>query len=403
MLRWTAVVLISLAVVINYIDRQALSVLSPTILKEFGLNASQYGWVVFWFSMAYMTGAPLAGRVLDRIGVRFGLALAVASWSAVAGAHMFATGFFSLCALRVALGLTEAAIFPAGIKGASRILPVTERATGLGIVFAGSATGASLAPLLVVPLSTALDWRWTFLIMGGIGFVWILPWWWLTARTGTESLRPDSAAAGHAAQTIGALWKSPKLWAFLAGVFLVALPIGFGFFWLSLFLVKGRGLTLIEASKLQWIPYFASHTGTIGLGWLSGWLIGRGWPVLAARRKIILAASVLPLGQFVIPVTDNIGIVIAALTLAGVTHGGLYTLYYAYITDNFPPQQAGLLTGLGTMAYSLCASISGPLIGRIIDHYSWTPVILACAVSPAIGAVIWWWLGARRPLTHETQ
>lgn len=403
MRRWSIVVLLALAVVINYVDRQTLSVLGPTLLKVFHLSSTQYGWIVFWFSLAYMTGAPLTGRFLDRVGVRTGLALAVTAWSLVAAAHMAAAGFLSLCVLRVALGLSEAAIFPAGIKGASRVLPLTERATGQGMIFAGSSTGAALAPLIVVPLALHYGWRLAFLITGLAGFIWLAVWWSITRFHGVGDLGPESP---HETAPVPAsdrfLWRDPRLWAFLVGVFCVALPIAFSFFWLSLYMVKARGMTLVQFGHLAWIPYISSQLGNIGLGWFSGRLIHNGWSVIAARRNVILWASLLAFGQPFIPFIGENWIVLLLFSLAGITNGGLYTLYYAYITDHFPARRTGLLTGLGTMAYSACATFSGPVIGWTVDHFSYTPVLIACGLSPLTGALVWYALGARE-FTAETQ
>src|SRR5437773_2875662 len=290
--RWWICGLLFLATTINYLDRQALSMLKPLLEKQLSWSEADYGWMGFAFTAAYAIGFFFAGRVVDVLGVRKGFALGVLIWSIALMSHSLATGVIGFGVARFALGLGEATNFPACIKTVARWFPQSERALATGIFNSGSNVVIMIAPA-VFYIAKYWHWQAAFIVTGSLGLLWVLLW--LTnyrepevhPRVSTDELayiehgRGEQGAARRLHWT--AILRHKEAWPFLLGKFLTDPVWWFYLFWLPSYLKDARGLTLEGTLVFVLIPYIAADVGSIAGGWISSRLIQRGYPIGTAR------------------------------------------------------------------------------------------------------------------------
>ncbi len=323
--RWVICGLLFGAATVNYIDRQVIGILKPTLVKEFGWADERiYAAVVFSFQLAYAIGLVLAGRVMDRIGTRLGFAWAVILWSVAAVAHAAADRFPGLrlpslnldassglmvvtlsgaaagfALARFALGLGEAGNFPAAIKTVAEWFPAQERALATGIFNSGTNVGALVTPLVVPWITLQWGWRWAFIATGLTGLLWVGAWWTLYRapdrhpRLGAAERAYIRGRAGDSAVPIPwrSLWPHRQTWAFTLGKFLTD-PIWWLYlFWVPDFLNRNHGLDLKSMGLPLVVIYLVADVGSIGGGWLSSALLARGWSVNAARKTALRSTS----------------------------------------------------------------------------------------------------------------
>src|SRR6266852_2592691 len=281
-LRWYICGLLFFATTINYLDRQAMGVLNPILKKEIGWDDASYGWINFAFQLAYAIMFGVAGRLLDKFGVRLGMIWAVIVWSFAAISHAFARSALGFSISRFALGLGEAANFPACIKAVAEWYPKRERALATGIFNAGSNVGMMLSPLIVW-LATVWHWQAAFLVTGATGFLWVILWArYYRAPEVHPSLSSEErqiilsdndppAAAVRIPWT--SLLRYRQAWAFLLGKMMTDPVWWFYLAWLPTYLVKERGISPQMAALVLLYPYLAADIGSIGGGWLSGFLM----------------------------------------------------------------------------------------------------------------------------------
>src|SRR5215212_1577901 len=285
--RWTICALLFAATTINYIDRQVLGILAPTLQGELGWTESQYGDIVSWFSFAYAFGFLGMGRLLDRFGVRRGFSFAIVAWSLAAMAHAWArtAGAFSLA--RGALGLGESGNFPAAIKTTAEWFPRRERAFATGIFNAGSNVGAVVAPMLVPFITLRWGWRWAFIATGAFGFVWLLAWLAFyrspekhprVSRAELAYIRSDPAEATEHVPWLSLL-RYRQTWAFFLAKGLTDPIWWFYLYWLPKFLDANWGVKLAGVAAPLIVIYAVADVGSVGGGWFSSALIKRGWTV----------------------------------------------------------------------------------------------------------------------------
>ena len=319
-LRWWIVSLVFLAAVLNYVDRQALSALAPTIQADLEMDDRDYANVVNVFLLAYTFAYLVSGRLVDRLGTRAGMALFVVWWSVANMLTAGSQGVRSLGATRFLLGLGEAGIWPAASKVVSEWFSPRERALAIGFYTMGSTVGATLAPLLVIPLAGAVGgegWRVAFLITGFVGFLWLVPW--LLLNRGQEDEK--GGAAEGVAPSLGKAWSWGELvafrplWLLLAGRLLTD-PVWYFFqFWFAKYLGSARGLDQ-ESLSVTGFVFAAAAVGSLAGGWLSGHLVKRGMRPVAARLRVMLGcACLMPLA----PLIAAAGGLPLALVLAGCT------------------------------------------------------------------------------------
>jgi ACS family hexuronate transporter-like MFS transporter len=326
-LRWLIIGLVFLATLINYIDRLTVSVLAPLITKDLNLTNTEFGGIATWFLFAYTISQSLSGKLYDRVGIKRGFSISIVVWSLAAMAHRFATGIGNLSAFRFVLGLGEAGNWPGAAKTVAVWFPARQRALGMAIFNSGAAIGSIVAPPLIVGLTAYFGhWQQTFVVTGVLGFLWLGLWWlvydtpekhkWLTAaeyavitedevepgsrkRSADLSGSSSSLPAAEPETRVGwfSLLRYRQTWAIVIGRFLVD-PVWWLYItWLPLYLSNVHGFDLKQIGLFAWVPYVAADAGSLFGGWLSGFLIGRGWSVNKARKAVIVfAAALMPAG-----------------------------------------------------------------------------------------------------------
>jgi ACS family hexuronate transporter-like MFS transporter len=375
--RFWILTLIFTVAVINYIDRQAFSVASPVIQKEFGMPPVEYGRVVFSFLLAYAIAQPLAGRLLDRFGTVAGFSGAVLWWSLACAAHAFAGGVWSFGAYRFLLGFGEGALIPACIKTVSEWLPRNDRAFGIGIMNAGISIGGMIATPLIGGLTIQYGWRVMFLVTGSLGLIWLAAW--LLFMRGKQPV----AEPGDSLKTsIG--WKQLLARREILGLILsrvISDPAWYFYlFWLPPYLAQERGFDLRRISYFGWIPFAMSTFGALLSGWASQRMLGSGWSIDRTRKTILLGAAVfMPTGILVGFVPDAYQ-ALALISLVTFLIQVWATSLFAIPSDLYPASQVGSVVGLAAATGSVSAMLFQLLVGEVVQRFSYTPIFAAVAL-----------------------
>lgn len=396
--RWVICALLFFATTINYIDRQVISVLKPTLQDEIGWTEIDYGWIVFAFSGAYAIGLLLSGRLMDKLGTRVGFAIAVVIWSIAAMLPAVARTVTQFIAFRFMLGLGEAANFPASIKTVAEWFPKRERAFATGLFNAGSNVGALLTPIIVPIITVTMGWQWAFVVTGALGVFWLVLWWSFYRRPEEHPRLSEAELAYIKSDPPESTTPVPWLrlfphrptWAFAVGKFLTDPVWWIYIFWLPDFLHKQHGLSLTQYGPPLVVIYLLADVGSIGGGWLSSTLIKRGWTINRARKTAMLVC-----GLCVVPIvfasqTSSLTVAVLLIGLAAAAHQGWSANMYTLVSDTFPRRAVGSVVGIGGMA----GAIGGMLIARVISELlersgSYVPVfaIASSAYLVALGVV----------------
>lgn len=370
--RWIVCALLLFATTINYIDRQVLGILAPTLQKEIGWNEVQYGYIVTAFQAAYAVGLLLVGRVLDVIGTKLGFAAAIVFWSISAMAHALARTPFGFGVARFGLGLGEAGNFPAAIKTVAEWFPKRERAFATGIFNSGSNVGAIIAPAIVPWIALTWHWQAAFVITGALGFLWLALWLWLYQppekhkRLGAEELAYIRSDPEEATTPIPWLRLATvrQTWAFSLGKFLTDPIWWFYLYWIPKFLNEKHGLTLGKLGPPLIAIYLVADVGSIGGGWLSSFFIKRGWSINAARKTAMLACALCVVPIVFASEVTNVWSAVALISLAAAAHQGWSANLFTTASDMFPRRAVGSVVGMGGMA----GAIGGMLIATGTGH-----------------------------------
>jgi ACS family hexuronate transporter-like MFS transporter len=387
--RWTVVALLFAATTINYVDRQVLGILAPTLSRELHWSETAYGDVVSWFSFAYALGFLVAGRALDRIGVKRGLGAAVVTWSIASMAHALvrtATGF---SIARAALGVGESAIFPGSIKSVAEWFPKRERALAAGLFNAGTNTGAIVAPLIVPPLALRWGWRWAFIVTGALGFLWLAFWIPLygspdrhpkLSRDELALIRSDPPDPPMPSTRWTSLLGYRQTWAFAVGKLLADPVWWFYLYWLPKFLDAKYGIKLSGIALPLITVYLTADIGSIGGGWLSSMLIKRGWSVNRARKTAMLAMALLILPTMLAGRANSAWLAIAIVAVAAAAHQAWSANVYTLASDMFPRSAVGSVVGIGAFAGAMGGVFFQRGVGRLLDANggNYAPIFVVC-------------------------
>jgi ACS family hexuronate transporter-like MFS transporter len=389
--RWTICGLLFLAATINYIDRQVIGILKPTLQAQFGWTEIDYGDIVFAFQMAYAIGYLFAGRVMDLLGIKRGFALALTIWSLAAmgaaavprfgPAAALLLGAFGLTytasvagfiVVRFVLGLGESGNFPAAIKTVAEWFPQRERAFATGLFNAGTNIGAVITPMTVPFITARFGWAWAFVLTGMFGFAWLVAWLTIYEKPDRHPRLKAPERAFICSDPVAPETHMPWLslmgyrqtWSFAAAKFLTD-PIWWMYlFWLPDFFSRNYGLSLLELGPPIIVIYVIADVGSVGGGWLSSTLIRRGWSVNAARKTAMLACAlaVVPI-VFAANVQSMWGAV-ALISLATAAHQGWSANLFTFASDMFPRQAVGSVVGLGGFA----GAVGGMLIAKVTGY-----------------------------------
>jgi len=405
--RWWVLTLLFAITVINFVDRQALSVLAPIIRDTFHLSNTQYGTIVSWFQFGMVVGEFPMGLLMDRIGVRLGLGLAVLWWSVGNALHAVAGSVWQFRLFRFWLGTGECANYSGGNKVVAQWFPVKERALAVGVFNSASMAGSFLAPFLVIPVAQRYGWRMGFLVPSGLGLLWVVAWWWTyrqprqhpTISAAEVSYIQEGQGDADVAPRTRDLLRLRQTWGLMICRFWVGPVVQFYIYWLPNYLRDVRGLSVPGASYLSAITFLFGDIGSVAGGVVAGLLIARGLGVRGARRATLLGGAALCLVGFAVPLLVNIPLAIAAISIVLLGHTFLSANMFAAVSDVFPNAAVARVTGLTGVASGLSGIFFPWLTGIIVDRVSYTPVFFMAALMPLLGVgVAFWALGDFRRL-----
>jgi len=374
--RWLVCLLLFLAATVNYVDRNSLSVLKTTLQQALGWNDADYGWVTFGFTAAYALVPVLAGRMVDRLGVKRALALGVTLWSLACIGHGLVRTVLAFAVMRFLLGSAESVNFPAAVKAIGQWFPQKERTFATGLFNSGTNVGVMLS-FGVVWLATLFGWPWAFIATGAIGLLWLGLWGAFytspddSRRLGAAELRyirADQPPPGEREQVHWIrLLRCREVWPYLLAKFLTDPVWWFYLFWLPSYLERERGLNPLNSALVLIIIYTGATVGSVSGGWLSGWLMGRGWRVGPARRMaMLIPAAFMPLA-IAAYYTHSIALCLALITLATGLHQAWSATVLTMPTDLFPDRVAGAVAGLGTTAGGIGGMFLTLLVGAVVQ------------------------------------
>jgi ACS family hexuronate transporter-like MFS transporter len=371
---WILCGLMFAATALSFLDRQVLSVLAPKITAEFGMTNVVYSRVVFAFALSYTVMFSLGGRMMDAIGTRLGLGIAVLVWSVASGFHALAGGPVGLATARFFLGVGEGACFPAVTKGAVEWIPLEQRALAVGLANGGSAFGAVLAPPLTVWLVGNFGWRAAFLCTAVLGALWLVAWF----SVGQPAAPPRPAV--RQAVGFGALLARPEVRRLLLARFFFDPVFFFYMFWIPQYLSRERGMSLAAIGSLTWIPFFALGITNITAGSFSDALVARGWTPRRARMTLMLGAALLTPASGLAALAETPALAIGLMSILMLAHGVWIANFITLIGDTVASEEVGTAVGLTGTCGGIAGMISNLVVGTVVDHYSFTPVFLASAV-----------------------
>jgi len=412
-LRWYIAGLLCLSTIINYIDRQTLSVLAPHFKSEYGWTNADFAWIVIAFRVAYGGGQMFSGRLLDRIGTRAGLSLTVACYSAIAALTALATGLRSFAAFRFLLGAAESANWPGATKAVAEWFPRRESGWAVALFDSGSSIGGAIAPALVLAIFHLTgSWRPAFVVTGALGFVWV-GLFRATYRSPEEHPRlsaaeralilsgrasgagsdarptPSRDGAANAAAPSGLPYKTilrlPQTWGIVIGKALTD-PVWFFITdWFAIYLVS-RGFRLEDSLLAFWVPFLAADLGNFFGGGCSSALIKRGWPVGSAR-KLVIGASAAAM-TLLVPAayaTSLVGLT-ACLATATFAYAALSTMILNLPADIYPSDSVASVSGLSGTGAGVGTVLATYLTGMVADRYSFRPVLIVASAIPIVAA-----------------
>ncbi|MDX2153174.1 MAG: MFS transporter [Bryobacteraceae bacterium] len=365
---------------LSYLDRQALAVLSPSILAETHMTAEAYGRVVAGFSVAYMLGNPIWGSLLDRFGLRLGMTAAVALWTVASAAHAGMADFAGFVLCRTLLGFGEGATFPGGLRAAMDSLPPNRTARGIALAYSGGSLGAILTPLLVVPVAAAWGWRAAFLVTGVLGAAWIAGW--------LRLARPPYLPQKDSPRAARFTWPDPRerrFWSLVASYSLGAAALGPILYLAPLYLGRVHGLSQSELGRVLWIPPLGWEVGYFFWGWVTDrFAPGRPRPVWLF---VLLAALALPFAAT--PSVPSPAGVLALMWLAMFAASGFVVASLRSAAVLYPREQTSLVAGIGAGSWSALVAVLLPVLGRWFDDARFADTFVLLAVLPAAGTTAW--------------
>lgn len=389
--RWGIATMLFFVSALNYLDRQVLSVLAPTIQEELGLSDMDYSYITSAFLLSYTIMYAISGTIIDRLGTRKGFFWFVGGWSIANVLHGFAKTVMQFSIFRFFLGAAESANFPAGVKAASEWFPVKERALAIGLLNAGSSAGAALAVPMVSFIAITFNWQMAFVITGLLGAVWMFFWWrhyYIPSqhpRISPEELalieedkEPENGTNNNG-YSFWQLLKIRQAWGCYIARILIDPCTYFLIFWIPKYLQEEQGLSLGELGYFAWIPYVALALGTVSGGIIPRSLINKGWTLDRSRKTTMLAASLLvPLFCFLLFNTTHVAI--AILAIAGVMFGHGLWGNITIPAEVFPKRVHATLTGIGGTLGGVTAIGVQFMVGWTVQNLSYKPIFIAVGI-----------------------
>ncbi len=406
-LRWWIGGLLFASTVINYLDRQTLSLLAPYLKLEYHWSNSDYANIAIAFRVAYSIGQTIFGRLMDRVGTRRGLTLTVIGYSLVSMLTSLARGFYSFATFRFLLGAGESANWPAATKAVSEWFPKRERALATALFDSGSSIGGAIAPFIVLSIYFRWGWRPAFMIPGILGFLWLIVWRWLyyppevhsrisraeLAMIVADKQAFDAVGTGAVRLRWSELLKLPQTW----GIIIAKTSTDPVFFfiteWFPIYLVA-KGIELKTGLIAVWIPFVAADAGSFFAGYISGYLIKRGWPLGAARKALIVFGGI---GMtMLIPTifTTDIYLIALLFAVATFTYAGFTTMANVLPSDLYDSQSVASVSGLSGTGAGIGTIVAFKLIGYFSDTrqatgtHSFDPIVIIAGLVPLVGMIL---------------
>ncbi|MDL5514452.1 MFS transporter [Arenibacter sp. M-2] len=407
-LRWFIIGLIFLATVINYIDRSALSIMwgnenvEGSISHSLGLTKDHYSYILNIFMVAYALGQLFSGKLFDKVGTRIGYVISIGIWSLSTLLHSTVRGFLSLAFFRTTLGLSEAGNWPGAVKSNAEWFPIKERAIAQGLFNAGASIGSVIAPPLIALLFVAYGWEVTFIIVGAIGLLWIIPWLiinkagpkkhpWITEEeqkyiSEGQSLADQNATEDQKGLSLKEILSYKESWAIVASRFFLE-PIWWLFVgWMPIYLFDVYGFNVKEVGMFAWVPYVGAAIGSIAGGYVSGVIISRTNSIDKGRKTtifiggVIMALGLIATILFADTPEKFVSIVFIVLFGFQFAIGNIQTLP----SDFFSGKSVGSLAGLGGMVGVFSVIVMNFLV-PVIAKVSYTPIFVAIAIFVPLG------------------
>ncbi|MCL6545860.1 MAG: MFS transporter [Bryobacteraceae bacterium] len=384
--RWLILSLLFLVTTNNYLDRIVFSVLIPVIREDLHISTQQYSYITASFQFAYTVGFLFMGKLIDRFGTRIGYAVSIAWWSAAACMHAVARTALQMGFWRGLLGLGEAGNFPSAIKAVAEWFPKKDRAFATGIFNAGTNVASMIGPPIFVWMAAKYGWRDCFLITGGVGFILVVIWWMVyrlpehhpsvNAQELAYIKSDVEEAGGPKVGWLEAL-RYKETWGFALGKFLTDPVWWFYLVWLPPYLYDVRKFNLTEVGWALPVVYLMADVGSVGGGWLSGFLMRRGWPNHRARKTAMgICAGLMPIAAMSVLAPSPV-LAIALVSIATASHQGWSANLFTTTSDVFPKQAVASVTGIGGCMGGVGGVLFSALLpGYVVSHFGYTPIFL---------------------------
>lgn len=397
-IRWSIAFVLFASTVINYIDRQSLSVLGPFLQRDFGWNNQQFAYLIVSFRIAYAVGPMLTGRLVDKLGTRSALTWSVAWYSLSAMLAPLASGLRSLCVFRFLLGAGESANWPAATKAVAEWFPRQERAWAVALFDSGSSVGAAIAPVLVITLyHTFNSWRPALAAPGLLGLLWLLLWRSiyqspeqhprLTSEQRQEILNTRQMDKLHTGPGWFALLRIPSTWGIVLGRSLTDPIWYFIADWFAVYLATQK-VQLEKGIIGFWIPFLAADLGNFAGGGLSSWFVRRGWNVVTARKIVIVGTSLGMLLLIPAAFASQLAVIVALFSFSTCCYAAWSTMALTLPSDIFPSASVASVSGLSGSGSGLTTIASTILIGWTADRYSFRPVLIVASLVPLVATIL---------------
>ena len=395
MLRWRIAILVSVAIAISYLDRQTLPVAVSAIARDIPLSNQRFSALQSAFLLSYALMYIGGGKLVDALGTRIGFAVIMTFWSLANASHALATSFTMLMVSRFLLGMGEGGGFPAATRAVAEWFPAKERATAMGIINAGTAVGAVIAPPLIALVLNYSGWRWIFVVTGGLGLLWT--WWWISsyfspANHPEPMVREQFASASEAQDSEPRprwfdLLRIRESWGLVSAKFLSDAAWYFYLFWLPKYLYDARGFDVRAVGTFAWIPYAAAGVGCLLGGWFSSYLVKRQFSLGVARKLALgLSAAVMPSILLVPRLPAAWALVIFSIAYFG--QQSWSTLVMVLPTDLFPGNVVGSVAGLVGFGGAMGGIAFGQLVGYLLDHGFGYGVVFSLAATFHVAAFV---------------
>ncbi len=404
-LRWWIGGILFASTVINYVDRQTLSILAPYLKQDYRWTNVDYANIAIAFRIAYSLGQTVCGRLMDRVGTRRGLTISVTWYSVVSLLTSLANGLSSFALFRFLLGAGESANWPGASKAVSEWFPKRERGLAAAFYDSGSSVGGAVAPFLILPVYFRWGWRVAFIIPGLLGFLWLIVWRWLYHLPKDHPRISDAERSMILAETLEAqttanprlrwrdLLKLPQTWGTIISKGLTD-PVWFFITdWFPIYLFA-KGISLKSGLLAVWVPFLAADLGNFFGGGVSGYLIRRGWSLGVARKALVVFGGVGVLLLIPTIFTVNLYLIALLFALATFSYASFSTIANVLPTDLFRSDSVASVSGLSGTGAGIGTIIAFELIGHLSDArqasgtHSFDPIVIVAGVIPFIGMIL---------------